>query len=243
MRLLIIRHGEPIYNPDTLTEKGKKEAKILASFLKKNFPEIKYFYLSPLGRAQETAKPILEAFGKEGTTFPWLREFGPFPGYVRVTIPSTYGCWDYLPEDLDTEKELLTENWREVPRVKESLIPATYKEVCDGLDSLLETYGYKRKSTYYEVTKQSHDTICLVCHFGVESVILSHLMNCSPWVFLQGSISDPTSFTYIITEERRKGIASFRLQQFGDISHLREAGEEPSFSGRYVECFDDEGRH
>ena len=184
MRLLIIRHGEPIYNPDTLTEKGKKEAKILASFLKKNFPEIKDFYLSPLGRAQETAKPILEAFGKEGTTFPWLREFGPFPGYVRVTIPSTYGCWDYLPEDLDTEKELLTENWREVPRVKESLIPATYKEVCDGLDSLLETYGYKRKSTYYEVTKQSHDTICLVCHFGVESVILSHLMNCSPWVLL-----------------------------------------------------------
>ena len=210
MKLLIIRHGEPIYNPDTLTEKGKREAKILASFLKKNFPEIKDFYVSPLGRAKETAEPILEAFGKEATTFPWLREFGPFPGYVRVTIPSTYGCWDYLPEDLDKEKELLTENWREVPRVKESLIPATYKEVCDGLDSLLETYGYKRKSTYYEVTKQSHDTICLVCHFGVESVILSHLMNCSPWVFLQGSISDPTSFTYIITEERRRDVASFR---------------------------------
>ena len=69
MRLLIIRHGEPIYNPDTLTEKGKKEAKILASFLKKNFPEIKDFYLSPLGRAQETAKPILEAFGNPVKVF------------------------------------------------------------------------------------------------------------------------------------------------------------------------------
>ena len=83
MKLLIIRHGEPIYNPDTLTEKGKREAKILASFLKKYFPEIRDFYVSPLGRAKETAEPILEAFGKEATTFPWLREFGPFPGYVR----------------------------------------------------------------------------------------------------------------------------------------------------------------
>ena len=35
MRILIIRHGDPDYANDTLTEKGHKEAKLLAEKLKK----------------------------------------------------------------------------------------------------------------------------------------------------------------------------------------------------------------
>ena len=34
MRLLIIRHGDPDYEKDCLTEKGKKEAALLAEYLK-----------------------------------------------------------------------------------------------------------------------------------------------------------------------------------------------------------------
>lgn len=35
MRILIIRHGDPCYNPDTLTEKGNREAALLADFFSK----------------------------------------------------------------------------------------------------------------------------------------------------------------------------------------------------------------
>jgi len=48
----------------------------------------------------------------------------------------------------------------------------------------------------------------------------------------------PTSVTTLVTEERRKGIAYFRMLAFGDISHLYIAGEEPSFSGRFCETYD-----
>lgn len=243
MKLLIVRHGDPIYDPDTLTEKGKREANILAKYLKKQFPDVKDFYISPMGRAQLTAKPILEEFGKEGETLQWLKEFGPFPGFQRGTIPSTYGCWDYLPKDLDDERGLLSDKWAETPTVINSNIPLVYKETVDGLNALLNKYGYKKKGTYFSVEKGTHDLVVLICHFGIESVILSYLLNSSPWVFLQGTCAPTSSFTYLVTEERRKGIASFRLQQYGDITHLREAGEEPSFSGRYVECFEDQGRH
>ena len=34
MRILIIRHGDPDYTNDTLTEKGHKEASLLAEKLK-----------------------------------------------------------------------------------------------------------------------------------------------------------------------------------------------------------------
>ena len=50
----------------------------------------------------------------------------------------------------------------------------------------------------------------------------------------------PTSVTTIVTEERREGIAQFRMLSFGDCSHLWAAGVEPSFSGRFRECFKNE---
>lgn len=243
MRLIIIRHGDPIYDPDTLTPKGKREASILGPWLKRNYPDVKEIFVSPLGRAKETAMPISEAYGIPAKVLPWLKEFGPFTGFMKGSIPAYYGCWDYLPEDMEKEKDLYSLDFLSLPNIANSKVPSVYKETIDGLNKLLEEHGYTKKGTYLEVKNGNHDTIILVCHFGIECVILSYLLNCSPWVFFQGTIAKTTSVTYLVTEERRKGIASMRLQQFGEISHLREAGEEASFSGRYVECFDDEGRH
>ena len=50
MRLIFIRHGDPDYVHDTLTEKGKREAELLAQRVK-NW-DVSKFYVSPLGRAQ-----------------------------------------------------------------------------------------------------------------------------------------------------------------------------------------------
>ena len=53
MRLLIVRHGDPDYSIDSLTEKGWKEAEYLSERLSKL--DVKDFYVSPLGRAKDTA--------------------------------------------------------------------------------------------------------------------------------------------------------------------------------------------
>ena len=53
MKILIIRHGDPDYAHDSLTERGRMEAACLAERLAKM--DIKEFYVSPLGRARETA--------------------------------------------------------------------------------------------------------------------------------------------------------------------------------------------
>ena len=49
MRILFIRHGDPDYENDTLTEKGRREAALLAQMA----PSMKIddCYMSPLGRA------------------------------------------------------------------------------------------------------------------------------------------------------------------------------------------------
>ena len=95
-----------------------------------------------------------------------------------------------------------------------------------------------REGDYYRAEKANRDTLVLVCHFGLECVLLSHLMNVSPMVLWHGMCAAPSSLTSIYTEERREGIASFRVSCFGDISHLYAAGEEPSFAARFCETYD-----
>lgn len=76
MRLLFIRHAEPDYSIDSLTEKGHREAALLA----KAAPSlgIDHCFVSPLGRAQVTADYCLKAMGKTAQTMEWLEEFeGP----------------------------------------------------------------------------------------------------------------------------------------------------------------------
>ena len=82
MRILLIRHGEPDYSADRLTAKGKEEAELLSRRMEKY--EIRDFYVSPLGRARETAEYTLRRMGREAETLPWLEEFR-----ARHTDPET----------------------------------------------------------------------------------------------------------------------------------------------------------
>lgn len=116
-------------------------------------------------------------------------------------------------------------------------LPQVWKSVTDGLDKLLDQHGYVRKGNYYEAIRPNEDTIVFFCHFGLECVLLSHLLNISPMLLWHGTCAAPTSVTTLNTEERRKGIAYFRMSAFGDTSHLYAAGESPSFHARFCETY------
>ena len=73
MNLLIIRHGDPDYSIDSLTEKGWREAEILSERIAPL--DVKAYYVSPLGRAQDTASLTLKKAGRSAETMPWLKEF------------------------------------------------------------------------------------------------------------------------------------------------------------------------
>ena len=79
MRILLIRHGDPDYVHDTLTEKGHREAALLSEHA--GALNIGDCYMSPLGRAQATAAYTLERLGKKAEVLGWLKEF---PGQVDI---------------------------------------------------------------------------------------------------------------------------------------------------------------
>ena len=240
MKLLIIRHGDPDYVHDSLTSTGRTEAALLAGYLKDT--PIDYVYVSPLGRAQETAQPTLDAKDLSATTLEWLREFRP---KVRHSgSPIVPACaWDWLPEDWTERGIFYTDRWYEEPAMEKAGVKEAYLNVCTAFDGLLAQHGYERSGRIYRVKQANHDTLALFCHYGLGCLLVSRLLSVSPMVLWHGLCAAPSSITTVYTEERRQGIASFRVAEYGATPHLALGHKEPSFSARFCECFEDKTRH
>lgn len=250
MRILIVRHAEPDYVHDSLTEKGEREAALLAERLSR-IP-ISAFYISSLGRARKTAIPTLR---RSGIGWPdqsspqvcecdWLQEFPHLierpdkPG--KVSIP-----WDWLPQDWQIEDAYYDrKKWHDTDVMKNGHVKEAYDKVIDSFDAVLASHGYVREQKHYQAVHSNREVLAFFCHFGLECVLLSHLLDVSPMVLWHSTCALPSSVTSLYTEERRKGIAIFRMNAFGDTSHLYAGGETPSFAARYCETWDNmEERH
>ncbi len=239
MKILIVRHADPDYEHDSLTATGWKEAEMLSEILV-NIPATSY-YVSPLGRAKDTASCTLDKLDKKPLVLDWLREFPP--GIHRPDVPEICSpAWDWLPQDWTKDERFFSKDeWYNNEIMQSAGVKEAYEKVITGFDSLLSKHGYTRNGRYYNAENANNDTIIIFCHFGVECVLLSHLMNVSPMILWHGMCALPSSVTTVVTEERRKGIAYFRTLRFGDLSHLALHGEEPSFAARFCEKFGNPG--
>ena len=228
MKIMIVRHGDPYYPTDSLTEKGFREAELLKDRLVKE--KIDAFYCSPLGRAQRTAEPTLKALGREAETLYWLREFdahitSPLTGNSRVSwdLPPSLWCADSRNYDLN--------DWVNSDLTVLGNAPEIFQETAEGVDEVLARYGMVREGMLYRGGEEK--TLVFFCHFCLGITILAHLLGISPVVAQNNFFLAPTSVTTLVTETDAQGGTHFRAIAVGDISHLYVAGEPISESGLY----------
>ena len=235
MRLIIVRHGDPDYENDKLTERGWIEARALSERMKN--VKADECYVSPLGRARETAECCLEKMHMKAEELQWLREFAPI-----VERPEKKGvAWDWLPQDWTAMPHAYDpDRWTEHPKLEEAGVRKEIDWIYSEFGTFLEKHGYRKNGKLFDAKRPNNDTIVFFCHFGLECVLLSYLLNLPLFVLWHCTIAAPTSVTTVVTEERREGIAQFRMTSFGDTSHLYVAGIEPSFHGRFRECYTNE---
>ena len=243
MKLIIVRHADPDYSIDSLTETGWKEAEALAERFQKI--EADAYYVSPLGRARDTARTALQRKDIEPEVRDWLREFNCPVKKPRLSYLDEERCvWDWLPADWTARPAFYDrEKWMYEPELAAAGVPAAHKAVIRGFDELLKEHGYERDGMNYRAVKPSHKTVVLFCHFGLECVLLARLMNVSPMILWHSTCSAPSGVTVVNTEERERGIAAWRMSEFGDVSHLYVKGLEPSFHARFCECYTDDTIH
>ena len=261
MRIIFIRHAEPDYSFDGLTPNGEKEAKALGNRIAKW--NVDKFYVSPMGRAQATIAPALSILNREAITIPWLREYSY---RVEKAHGKAGVCWDFIPSDWANNPTMFTTNdWLNIePFCQNQEIRDVYFASKNGLDEIIAEYGYIRKGNYFINTKspkmkqinstcvdpRTHygdtlpdsdngPTIVMVCHFGIICLMLSHLLNIPFPALAQGTIIPPTGVTVVTSEERWDDEAFFRISQFGDVTHLREASLPISSAGSFYHVFQD----
>lgn len=235
MKLMIVRHADPDYSIDSLTPVGWEEARLLAERMAKL--DITDFYVSPLGRARDTASLTLEKMDRKAEVCLWLREFEA-PIY-KPDSPKPGCTWDWLPQDWTVEPRYYDpDRWTEPEVMQAGDVAGQAEWVASHLDAVLAAHGYERDGNLYRAVRPNTDTLAFFCHFGVECVMLGHLLHVSPMVLWHGMCAAPSSVTILNTEERRKGIASFRMSTFGDTSHLYAGGREPSFAARFCETWE-----
>ena len=232
MKIVIIRHAEPDYENNTLTEKGFREAKILGEYYKDE--KIDVIYTSPLPRALYTAqalrgnRPLYEE--------KWLEEF-----WHPINIDGRERHnWDFLPSDIEKYPELVSHEFLTSDFCKPVHMKEMYDEVIKHFDETLESHGYKREGSYYRVTKPNKDTIVFVCHLGMMSLLMSRLSGIPYSQIAQYFFVAPTGVTTYVSEEREKGIAQFRCREFGNLDHLRRKNEPHSHFGSFKETFGEE---
>jgi probable phosphoglycerate mutase len=166
----------------------------------------------------------------------WLKEFGcplVLPSGRERGIP-----WDMLPTEWVENPQMYdAENWYKQDFYKDAEMERRVRFVYDGLDELLATHGYKREGKLYTTERGHEKTIALFCHFGLEMLLLSRLLNISPISLWHHFTALTSSVTTIYTEERREGVAVFRCAGFGDMGHLYAGEETPSFAARFCEVY------
>lgn len=163
MEIVFIRHGDPNYELDALTEKGILEAKALIPRVEKMNAD--YYYVSPLGRARQTAQIAMERINKEAKVLDWLREFPAVVKHICEPNPGPQ-CWDWMPSDWAKEPSFYDiDHFYDHPVMANGHVEEIYEDVLRHFDALLRKHGYAKNGKTFDVLEANHDTLCFLLPF------------------------------------------------------------------------------
>lgn len=222
MRLIFVRHGEPDYENDCLTENGKIQAKSTAERLKKE--PIKAIFSSPMGRAKETASYTAKNHGLDIQILDFMHEIN----WGDAKTSENAGKLPYDGHPWTLSCELLAENpeyakngsWKSHPFFKNNICMEYYEKISTGFDKFLSEFGLIRKGKAYYCENQNNDTIALFAHGGSGAIMFSHVLNL-PFPFVLATLPyGVCSVSIIECYAEKGGISIPRLELFNDMNHI-----------------------
>ena len=231
MLLYIIRHGDPIYETDTLTPRGREQAEAVGIRMKK--VGIDRIFTSPLGRARETAAPACRLLGLTPTVEEWAHEIEderlcPFPDGTRrsITLLPSYAFRENgnidLPYDAAFSCDHVCESGMERAR---DYIEAHGKE-------FLERLGYREENGVYRILHPNEEKIALFCHTAFARAWLSVLLHIPLHIVWAGISITHTGVTVLEFRNYESGFTAPRCLALSDVSHLYADGPDMLYDNR-----------
>ena len=181
MILYYVRHGDPIYDPDSLTELGHNQAKALAKRF--SLYGLDGIYSSPSTRAIQTAQPTCEALGLEMKICDWADE-GKAWHNTHIIKSDGKPCWGFAYKPTvenfnDPEVRALGQKWYTHPHFRDCTFGDGIKRINEAVDEFLLSLGYMhdREQGCYQKVKNSPNKVALFAHQGAGMLILSSILD------------------------------------------------------------------
>lgn len=221
MLLYIVRHGDPIYNPDSLTEKGKRQAEAVGRRLAgRKFARA---YASPLVRAQQTGQPFCELTGLSMQTEEWMSENLAWRD-LHVKKPNGEYCWAFVsvPNTAFRREESLFagDDWYALPEFSQIDGQKAMNRIQSASDDFLARQGYVREGRAYRVERANDDRVAVFCHQGFGLTWISHLLQIPPHIVWSSFDITHSGVTILEFKNLPDGYTAPKCLCLSDISHI-----------------------
>lgn len=224
MLLYIIRHGDPNYALDCLTERGKSQARALAGRLAAS--GLDKIFSSPQGRARETAEPTCKLLNLACGVEDWAAEDLAWRDF-SVADAKGNRKWSFLCQNTLLKEDPLALNgaWHDMSFFNDCRdAKGGYERIARASDGFMARLGYLRENFIYKIIEHSEEKVALFCHGGMGSILLSHLLGVPPPVFWAGFAITHTGVTILEFLNNPDGYTAPRCLAFSDTSHLLKEG-------------------
>ncbi|MBR2852719.1 MAG: histidine phosphatase family protein [Clostridia bacterium] len=221
MRIVFIRHGEPDYQHDCLTETGRKQALAAAERLREE--GISEIWSSPLGRAAETAEAASRVLDLPVRILPFMREV-TWGSRDSLPMMKDGHPWDLADELARQGINLNDPAWRRHPYFRTNRVCDSVDLVEKGIDEWLENLGYRREGYYYRCIRENdaQKTVALFSHGGSSCAAMGHMLNL-PFPFACALLHLEFTGITVLRLDRRPGSKTLPcLELANDGRHLRE---------------------
>ncbi len=235
MIFFYIRHADPIYNPDSLTPLGERQAEALAKRLA--LFGLDKIYASTSNRAIQTAQPACELLKTGAELLDFCNEAHAFKEF---SVMDDEGRRRWLFEDTGYRRLLasaqvreLGDEWYNHPELRGGKFRSGIERIRRESDKLLYTLGYEhiREERIYRVIKPNNDRVALFAHAGFGVVFLSSILDIP---FPEFSIHFGMSHTgmTVIEFAENEGYAIPRVLVYSGDAHLYREGLPLSYNNR-----------
>ena len=223
MLLFYVRHGDPIYHPDSLTPLGHAQADAIKYRLGTH--GLDKIYASSSTRAMQTAAPTAEMLKKEINVLDWCHESRAYEEF-SVQLSENKRTWFF---NLQEEKELLVSNeirvlgrnWYEHPHYKGTRYKEGSQRIQKEVDAFLLLHGYRHdlERNGYIAENPNDDRIALFAHEGFGKAFMACLLDI-PYPEVAMRLEMSHSGMSVIEFDNKEGFVIPRILQYANDSHL-----------------------
>ncbi len=236
MLFFYIRHGDPIYDPDSLTPLGKRQAEAVAKRLA--LYGIDRIYSSTSTRAIETARPTCELLKKEpmlldfcNECYTWREFTTKIEGETKWFFENPESRLNFASEDV----RALGNRWYEYPGLGGNNCKKGVERVASESDAFFLTLGYEHiKGTgKYKVVKSNDERIALFAHQTFGTVFLSSILDI-PYSVFSNHFDMCHSGVTVIEFKEELGYAIPKILTLSSDSHLYREGLPTKYNNRAI---------